>query len=95
MVRNKKLETENELLLRGKLLKKEKGINAKELTHEEKIVSAINLLLCHCTQENPFDTAVGLQMAIERLGVEEYCHLWYDMGCHKMRLWYTGNLEGA
>ena len=93
MIRNKETEIDNELLYHSKILKKEKGMNAKEFSSEEKIVSAINLLLCHCSQDNPFDTAVGLQMVIERLGVEEHCHLWYDMGCHKMRLWYTGNLE--
>lgn len=87
--------TDNELLYVQEIYKKKKGFmaNANELASEEKLIDAINLLLCHCTQEDPFDTAVGLKMVIERLGLEEKCHIWYDMNNKKMRLWYADTTD--
>lgn len=86
--------TDQDLREERRSLRLQKGMNAESVSQKEKIVGAINLLLCHCTQECVIDTAVGLKMVMEMLEIEDVCHIWIDTcSDYKLRLYYTGTEE--
>ena len=54
-------------------------------------------MLCHLKQEDIVDTAVGLKIAIERLGIDDVCHIWIDTEAnYKVRLFFEplGTYDG-
>jgi hypothetical protein len=67
----------------------------QNLPYKEKIVNAINLLLCHVEQPDIGDAAIGLLFATEILGITDVCHISMDLEDpdFKLRLYYTGEDE--
>lgn len=50
------------------------------------MVNALNLLICHTTQEDMFDTKVGLALVLERLGLTEECVIYTYPNENKLRI---------
>lgn len=86
--------TERDLMEVRRNMRLQKGMSAESVSQKEKIVGAINLLLCHCTQESMIDTVVGLKIVMERLGIEDSCHIMIDADSgYKARLYYEDQEE--
>ena len=85
---------EVELQQVNRIYKREKGFNVAEMSRKEHLVNTINLLLCHTKQDDIVDTAIGLKNVIERLDLEDVCHIWIDTDAnYKLRLYFTGTEE--
>lgn len=80
-----------------KIYREEKGTEAKSIEEKKHIVNTINLLLCHLEQKDIVDATVGLKIAIERLGIDDVCHICIDTEAnYKVRLFYEplGTYDG-
>lgn len=89
-------EKEMAMLIQRDMIRREQGLERshQQVSDKEKLVNAINLLLCCTKQDDIIDTAVGLKTVIQRLDLEDVCHIWIDTGAkYKLRLYFTGKEE--